>query len=93
MNYKVYAMRSLTQDVPDGPEFPSDLCSEAEYGADMGRERDELIVHIFEYEAEDEPDREIVPAYQSLKVMTAGRVIPGADAHTSPQSPPGGVFD
>src|SRR5262245_57487453 len=93
MSYKVYAMRSLIQDVPPVPHFPFGRCSEAEYGDDMRRERDELIVHIFEYEAEDEADRKIVPAYQSLKVMTAGRVIPGADAHTSPQRPSGGVFD
>ena len=93
MSYKVYAMRSLIQDVPPFPRVPFGRCSEAEYGDDMRRERDELIVHIFEYEAEDEPYGKIVPAYQSLKVMTAGSVIPWADAHTSPQRPSGGVFD
>ena len=59
----------------------------------MRCERDELIVYIFEYEAEDKPDREIVPAYQPPQMMTASRVIPGANAHTSPQCPSGGVFD
>ena len=95
MNYRVYAVRYT--------ELKYSACSvnlvrcgisETKYGDNnMRSERDELVVHIFKYKAEGEPDRKIVPAYQSLKVMTAGRVIPGAYAYTSPQRPSGGIFD
>lgn len=58
INYKVYAVRYT--------ELKYSACSvnlarrgvsETEYGDNMRSERDELVVHIFKYKAEDEPDR------------------------------------
>ena len=71
MNYKVYAVRYTDH-------------SKTEYTDYVRSKRDEPVVHIFKYKSKDEPDRKIVPAYQSFQVMAAGRIIPGADAHTSP---------
>lgn len=94
MNYKVYAVRYTDLKYSAcSVNFARCGVSETEYGANVRGERDELVVHIFKYKSEGEPDRKIIPAYQSFQMMTTGRVIPGADAHTSSQRPSGGVFD
>ena len=80
MNYKVYDARYTRR-------------LKTEYSDDVRSKRDEPVMHVFKYESEDEPERKIVPAYQSFQVMAAIRVIPWANAHTSPQYPSDGVFD